>query len=64
MATLRSQLDGSLCGKVCEEAGKSYTVRAADDFSYTDPIDGAVAQKQVRRWCVSYSLKLNNKTIL
>lgn len=47
---LRAQLDGSgeaaLTGRSYTEQGKTYTVAKADDFSYTDPIDGAVATKQ------------------
>lgn len=41
MANLRSAL-GSLPGK---QFGR-YSVEYADDFSYTDPIDGSVSQKQ------------------
>lgn len=49
---LRTQLDGSsggtaLTGRSFTELGKTYTVARADDFSYTDPIDGALATKQV-----------------
>ena len=29
------------------ENQKSYEVKAMDDFSYTDPIDGSVSSKQV-----------------
>ena len=29
------------------ENQKSYEVKAMDDFSYTDPIDGSVSRKQV-----------------
>ena len=48
MEELRRQVDsGSLLGKTFAEGGKSYTVETADDFSYTDPIDGSVAKKQV-----------------
>lgn len=46
---LREQLDvagGTLKGKTFEETGKSYTIASADDFSYTDPIDGSLATKQ------------------
>ena len=41
MDGLRSQLD-SLKGKTLG----AYTVDYADDFSYTDPVDGSVSQKQ------------------
>lgn len=35
-------------GTKLTNGGKSYTVKHADNYSYTDPIDGSVAQKQVR----------------
>lgn len=41
MDNLRAQFD-TLVGKVYGD----YTVKYADDFSYTDPVDGSVAQKQ------------------
>jgi phosphoglucomutase len=41
MAALRGSLAG-LPGKVVE----GMTVRAADDFAYTDPVDGSVSQQQ------------------
>ncbi|MGJ3246461.1 MAG: alpha-D-glucose phosphate-specific phosphoglucomutase [Elainellaceae cyanobacterium] len=41
MKNLRAAL-GGLTGKTYE----SYTVDYADDFSYTDPVDGSVAEKQ------------------
>jgi phosphoglucomutase len=41
MAALRGALAG-LAGKVVE----GMTVSAADDFAYTDPVDGSVSQKQ------------------
>jgi phosphoglucomutase len=41
MAALRGSLAG-LPGTVVEEM----TVRAADDFAYTDPVDGSISQKQ------------------
>jgi phosphoglucomutase len=40
-ATLRGSLAG-LPGKMVE----GMTVQAADDFAYTDPVDGSVSQKQ------------------
>ena len=42
---LRAQLP-ALAGSKHEEGGKSYTVAIADDFSYTDPIDGSHASQQ------------------
>ena len=34
-------------GKQFSYANKSYTVKLADDFEYTDPIDKSVSKKQV-----------------
>ena len=31
------------------DSQRSYQVRSMDDFSYTDPIDGSVSKKQVRK---------------
>ena len=43
--------DGSLVGKSFQGGEgahqKSYEVHVMDDYSYTDPIDGSVAKKQV-----------------
>ena len=39
--------DCGFVGRHLSGAGKTYTVRAADNFSYTDPIDGSVSAKQV-----------------
>ncbi|XP_018007767.1 phosphoglucomutase-1-like [Hyalella azteca] len=39
-------VDGGLTGKSFVDGEKSYTVDRADDFSYTDPIDGSVATQQ------------------
>lgn len=41
MAALRASLPG-LAGRVVE----GMTIKAADDFAYTDPVDGSVSQKQ------------------
>lgn len=38
--------DKAFLGKEYKAGDKSFTVAAADNFSYTDPIDGSVAQKQ------------------
>ena len=43
--------DGSLTGKTFSSGDKHYTVAKADNFEYTDPIDGSVSKKQV---CVYY----------
>jgi len=45
VASLRARL-AELTGTTHSHGGKSYTIKLADDFSYTDPIDGAVATKQ------------------
>ena len=39
--------DGSLTGKTFSSGDKHYTVAKADNFEYTDPIDGSVSKKQV-----------------
>jgi len=38
--------DPATVGKEFTALGKTYTVSAADNFSYTDPVDGSVAKKQ------------------
>lgn len=40
--------DPSLVGKELSHGGKTYNIAKIDNFSYTDPIDGSVAKKQVR----------------
>ena len=45
VAGLRGQLE-SLPGQQLRAGGKVYEVATADDFSYTDPIDGSVSVKQ------------------
>jgi phosphoglucomutase len=42
---LMERLRGSLTGMQGKKLG-SYEVKYADDFSYTDPVDGSVSQKQ------------------
>ncbi len=42
---LMERLRGSLSGMQGKKLG-SYEVKYADDFSYTDPVDGSVSQKQ------------------
>ncbi|KAK3732584.1 hypothetical protein QZH41_004979 [Actinostola sp. cb2023] len=51
MDDLRKQaIEGTLVGKSFTEGQgdhqKTYTVKAMDDFSYTDPIDGSISTKQ------------------
>ena len=36
-------------GKTLSHENKSYIVQEADNYSYTDPIDGSVATKQVKK---------------
>lgn len=49
--------DPSFAGKDYSFGGKTYKVKVADNFSYTDPVDKSVSTKQVR--CVlSYSFEL------
>lgn len=42
-------------GAVFPRGGKTLQIIRADNFEYTDPIDGSVSKKQV---CVSFQLKL------
>lgn len=37
-------------GKTLSHENKSYVVQEADNYSYTDPIDGSVATKQVNNF--------------
>ena len=47
MTNLQSFVDDKAnIGREYSVAGATYTVSAADNFSYTDPIDGSVASKQ------------------
>ena len=39
--------DGSLIGKTFTQGKKDYVVAKADNFEYTDPIDGSISKKQV-----------------
>lgn len=40
--------DPSFAGKEFSFGGKTYKVKVADNFSYTDPVDKSVSTKQVR----------------
>ena len=40
--------DASFTGKEFSFGGKTYKVKVADNFSYTDPVDKSVSTKQVR----------------
>lgn len=45
MVHVEAQLS-SLSGTVHESAGRKYTVAVADNFSYKDPVDGSLTEKQ------------------
>lgn len=48
MAELEAKVTAAgFVGKVLSAGSKHYTVRAADNYKYTDPIDGSVATNQV-----------------
>lgn len=48
MATLETTItDPSFVGRDYSAGGKTYKVRIADNFSYTDPVDKSVSTKQV-----------------
>lgn len=48
MADLETLMnDSKFIGSVHEYEDKSFTVALADNFSYTDPIDGSLSSKQV-----------------
>lgn len=40
--------DPSFVGQEYSHGGKTYKVKVADNFSYTDPVDKSVSSKQVR----------------
>lgn len=61
MADLEALMnEPSFIGSVHEFDGKSFTVALADNFSYTDPIDGSLSSKQV----LKMSLTENKMSIL
>lgn len=41
--------DRSFVGKQLSAGDKSYTVEKADNFEYSDPVDGSVSRNQVGR---------------
>lgn len=45
LETIFAQKD--FLGKIFPSHGKEYKIKAADDFSYVDPIDKSVSSKQV-----------------
>lgn len=44
-----AMFDPSFVGKKFSSGDKSYEVAVADNFAYTDPVDGSVSKNQVRR---------------
>lgn len=40
--------DPSFIGKQFTQQGKTFTIAKADNFEYTDPIDGSISKAQVR----------------
>ena len=47
MSVLESSLSMAVKGKELQSADLSLVIESADNFSYTDPIDGSVAKNQV-----------------
>lgn len=43
-----AMLEPSFVGKKFSSGDKSYEVAVADNFAYTDPVDGSVSKNQVR----------------
>lgn len=52
--------DVSFIGKEFSFNGKTYKVKVADNFSYTDPVDKSVSQKQVRHGSIKYVIIFNS----
>lgn len=44
----KAMFDPSFVGKKFSSGDKSYEVAVADNFAYTDPVDGSVSKNQVR----------------
>lgn len=42
-----AMFDPSFVGKTFSSGDKSYEVAVADNFAYTDPVDGSVSKNQV-----------------
>ncbi len=61
MANLREMVAESnaanFINKEFSHGGKSFQVAKADDFEYTDPIDGSVTKKQVS--VLSFEVNMN-----
>lgn len=43
-----AMFDPSFVGKKFSSGDKTYEVAIADNFAYTDPVDGSVSKNQVR----------------
>lgn len=43
-----AMFDPSFVGKKFSSGDKTYEVAVADNFAYTDPVDGSVSKNQVR----------------
>lgn len=43
-----AMFDPSFVGKKFSSGDKTYDVAVADNFAYTDPVDGSVSKNQVR----------------
>lgn len=48
--------DAAFVGRAYTSGGKTYKVKVADNFSYTDPVDKSVSTKQVRYLVFIYVL--------
>lgn len=53
--------DATFAGKEFSFGGKTYKVKVADNFSYTDPVDKSVSTKQVRHSFITQSEIFFNK---
>lgn len=58
--------DPKFIGKQYSSGGKSYTVKVADNFSYVDPVDKSVSNKQVCKYVFYwlFLVKYSHKSIL
>lgn len=48
-----AMFDPSFVGKKFSSGDKTYEVAVADNFAYTDPVDGSVSKNQVRGFIFS-----------
>jgi len=51
-----AMLDPSFVGKTFSSGDKTYRVALADNFAYTDPVDGSVSKNQVRPVSTNWSV--------